>query len=450
VRLVGAVRHLDPAELLEVSTSYSAMSFMPPPTSSSLPRSRYGRDRSHRAPPLAFAVRRPRRARCWHLIGHQRQRPAFRLEARNDQIGGTVLHWCSHQVNSRMPVRLIQIGVGGWGRNWVEEITRATPGIQPVAWVDADPAVRARAVVDLGLPEERMFAALEEALARVSADAALVVVPLAAHAAVTRDALEAGLHVLVEKPFTETLQQARELAELAKARQRVLMVNQNYRWFPAPALARRLLHEGAIGDLIACYLDFHLYFGTGYRYFFLDEPLLSDMAIHHFDSLRFVLDDEPVEVSCHSWAGPGTPFAGHPAAVATMRFAKGTVVSYRGSWLTHGPGTPYGGHWRLDGSRGTATFTFRGAFAEREKLDRLTLYRPDTPPENAKLPAMRYQDRKGALITFARWIREGSPPEGMSTATDNLKSLALMFAAIRSARMGGATVRMADLLEEAR
>jgi predicted dehydrogenase len=348
-----------------------------------------------------------------------------------------------------MHVRLIQIGLGGWGRNWVEEITRDTRGIEPVAWVDIDPAMRERAVVDLELPPEKVFASLDEAFARVRADAALVVVPLAAHAAVTRAALEADLHALVEKPFTETLEQARELAALADRRQRVLMVNQNYRWFPAPALARRLLREGVLGDLVACYLDFHLHFGTGYRYFFLEEPLLSDMAIHHFDTLRFVLDDEPVEISCHSWAGPGTPFAGHPAAVATMRFAKGTVVSYRGSWLTYGPGTPYGGQWRLDGTRGTVEFTFRGAFEDRERLDRLTLHRAESPPEAARLPAMPYKDRKGALHTFARWIREGTPPEGASTAADNLKSLALMAAAIRSARAGGVTVRIAELSRDA-
>ncbi|MGH6914083.1 MAG: Gfo/Idh/MocA family protein, partial [Geminicoccales bacterium] len=261
-----------------------------------------------------------------------------------------------------MTLRLIQIGLGGWGRDWVAEVTRDTPGVLPVAWVDIDRATRARACVALGLPQERVFGTLDEALDEVAADAALVVVPLAAHAAVSRDALEAGLHVLVEKPFTETLAEARALEELARTRARVLMVNQNYRWFPAPALARRLLREGAIGDPIACYLDFHLYFGTGYRYFFLEEPLLGDMAIHHFDSLRFVLGDEPLEVSCHSWAEPGTPFAGHPAAIATMRFARGTVVSYRGSWLTRGPVTPYGGHWRLDGTRGTIEFTYRGAF----------------------------------------------------------------------------------------
>ena len=271
-----------------------------------------------------------------------------------------------------MTLRLIQFGLGGWGRNWVEEVTRATPGVEPVAWVDPDPAMRERAVAELDLPPERVFGAPEPALALGPADAALVVVPLAAHAPVTRQALEAGLHVLVEKPFAEGLEEARALVELARRQRRVLMVNQNYRWFPAPRHARQLLREGTIGEPIACYLDFYFLYGSGYRYFFLEEPLLSDMAIHHFDSLRFVLDDEPLEVSCRSWSEPGTPFKGRPAALATLRFARGTMVSYRGSWISRGPATPYGGHWRLDGTRGTFEFTFRGAFEEREKLDRLT------------------------------------------------------------------------------
>jgi predicted dehydrogenase len=173
------------------------------------------------------------------------------------------------------------------------------------------------------------------------------------------------------------------------------------------------------------------------------------MAIHHFDALRFVLRDEPLEVSCHSWGEPGTPFAGHPAAIATMRFARGTVVSYRGSWLSRGPATPYGGHWRVDGTRGTIEFTFRGAFEEREKLDRLVLHRPGKPPEIATLPEMPCKDRKGALDAFARWIRDGAPPEAASTAADNQMSLALMFAAIRSARRGGISIRVDEVLKEA-
>ena len=62
---------------------------------------------------------------------------------------------------------------------------------------------------------------------------------------------------------------------------------------------------------------------------------------------------------------------------------------------------------------------------------------------------MPCKDRKGALADFARWIEDGRPPEGVSSAHDNLKSLALMFGAIRSAGEGGAPVRVADLLAEA-
>jgi predicted dehydrogenase len=351
-------------------------------------------------------------------------------------------------MTTRMTLRLIQLGLGGWGRNWVEEVTRATPGVEPVGWVEIDPATRERAIQELKLPPAAVFARLEEAVAAVTADAALVVVPFAAHAEVTRQALDAGLHVLVEKPFTETFAEAAALVDLARAGARMLMVNQNYRWFPAPVRARGLLHENAIGQLVACYLDFHFHYGAGYRYFFLEEPLLSDMAIHHFDTLRYVLDDEPVLISCQSWSEPDVPFKGRPAAVATIRFAKGTLVSYRGSWISRGPITPYGGHWRLDGTGGTIEFTFRGAFEQREKLDRLTLHVPGRRPKKPTLPEMAHKDRAGALAAFARWVEHGEPGEALSSAEDNLKSLALMFAAIRSAREDGRPVPIAEILEE--
>jgi predicted dehydrogenase len=63
---------------------------------------------------------------------------------------------------------------------------------------------------------------------------------------------------------------------------------------------------------------------------------------------------------------------------------------------------------------------------------------------------MPLKDRKGALADFARWIADAAPPEGASAAEDNLGSLALMEAAIRSARAGGRPLAVADVLEEAR
>ena len=89
-----------------------------------------------------------------------------------------------------------------------------------------------------------------------------------------------------------------------------------------------------------------------------------------------------------------------------------------------------------------------GAFETREKLDRLLLHRPGEAPQPQPLPEIPLKDRKGALATFARWIATDRVPEGASTGRDNLMSLALKLAAIRSAAQGGARVRIKDMLEE--
>ncbi|MEZ0283498.1 Gfo/Idh/MocA family oxidoreductase, partial [Methyloceanibacter sp.] len=105
-------------------------------------------------------------------------------------------------------VKLVQLGLGVWGRSWVQEVTSQVSGIEPVAWIDRDAQVRALAIAELGLPRDRVFASVEQVPAQLAAQAALIVVPLAAHAAAARTDLEQGLHVLVEKPFTEALGEA--------------------------------------------------------------------------------------------------------------------------------------------------------------------------------------------------------------------------------------------------
>jgi predicted dehydrogenase len=343
-------------------------------------------------------------------------------------------------------LRLVQIGLGVWGRDWAASVTSHVPGIQPVAWVDRDAQVRQAAIRELRLNPDAVHPSLDAAMRWTEAAAALVVVPTQVHAAAAAEALERGLHVLVEKPFTETMAEARELVSLATARQRCLMVNQNYRWFTAPQLARRLLGEGAVGEPIAVYADFHRYYGPTYRYFALAQPLLSDMAIHHFDTLRFVLDDEPAQVSCLSWTEPELPFAGPPAAIVAIRMRRGTLVSYRASWISRGPETPFGAVWRIDGTRGRLDFQFRGAGPDRESLDHLEHYTMEGRVEVDGMTELQHKDRPGALAAFAAWVGSGSVPPGASTAEDNLMSLALVEAAVQSAAANGAWIDVGDVL----
>ncbi len=343
-------------------------------------------------------------------------------------------------------VKLVQVGLGGWGRDWAKVVLPAVPGLEVVALVDADPAMRALAARSVPLPEDRLFASLDEAVARTRPEAALVVVPLAAHAAVTEAALGHGLHVLVEKPFTETLAEAQALVALAEARGLHLMVNQNYRHFPAPRTFRRLVAAGELGHVAAMAVDFWKMYDENYRYFFLAEPLLSDMAIHHFDLMRFILDDEPVAVSAMSWSEPETPYEGRPGAAALIRFERGVVASYRGTWISRGPDSVWGADWRIDGSRRAALGTFRGNQGDRRGLDRVTLYSAADQPAPAELDELPLTDRAGALAAFRDWVASGTAPAGLSTGRDNLLSLALMHAAIRSAAEGGRLVAVAEVM----
>ena len=343
-------------------------------------------------------------------------------------------------------VKLVQVGLGGWGRDWVAEVLPNVPGIEMVGYVDADPAMRAIAADRLGLDEDVLFGSLDDAVAEARPEAALVVVPLAAHAAVTEAALRHGLHVLVEKPFTETLAEARALVALAERQGLHLMVNQNYRHFPAARTFRRLVAAGELGHVASLAVDFWKLYDEHYRYFFLAEPLLSDMAIHHFDLLRFILDDEPVAVSAMSWSEPATPFEGRPAAACLVRFANGVVVSYRGTWISRGPDTVWGADWRIDGSDKAALGTFRGNRGDRRGEDRVTLFTTAKKGVPAPLVETPFTDRAGALDGFAHWLRTGAPADGLSTAADNLGSLALMHAAIRSAGEGGRLVAIAEVM----
>ncbi len=347
-----------------------------------------------------------------------------------------------------MAVKFIQLGLGGWGLNWAQYVSGTVAEAEPVAFVEQSAEARALAISQAGLPEDKIYPDLATAGAAVEADAVLAIVPLGVHAPVASDALERGYHVLVEKPFTPTVEDAVEVVALAASRERLLMVNQNYRWFPAPQLARELVQNNEIGEVVSVALDFHRYYGPAYRYFFLEQPLLSDMAIHHFDLMRFVLGDDAESVSCLSWNEPGSPFSGNPAAAATIRFKRGTIVSYRGSWLSRGNGTAWAGNWRLDGTKGSISFSSRSAGPLELGADYVTLFQEGKSERSLPLPVLDHVDRGGALQGFARAIMSGDISPASAPGHDNLKSLALSEAASRSALAEGTTVTLRDILKE--
>jgi predicted dehydrogenase len=211
------------------------------------------------------------------------------------------------------------------------------------------------------------------------------------------------------------------------------MVSQNYRFGGAARKARGLVRQQALGPVSSVEIDFrrsaNTVPATNHRHYQLWHPLLADMAIHHFDLMRFVLGQEPLQVMSKTWNPPWSNFASPPAAALTVTFDGGTIVNYSGSWISQGPTTNWCGEWRMDCERGQIAWTGRGELPEKVHM------RPaQGRPHAVRLPTLDLVDRHGSLQAFVQSLENHTTPE--SSGRDNLNTLALMLAAIQSAEIG--------------
>ena len=124
--------------------------------------------------------------------------------------------------------RVAFVGLGFAARTLHLPGVRAAGGV-PVAGVDLDDGRREEFGRDLGVPT---YADVTEMLAAQEPDVVVVATPPSSHASVTQESLRAGAHVLCEKPFVETLEQADAVIATAAAERRHVAVNQEFRYMP--------------------------------------------------------------------------------------------------------------------------------------------------------------------------------------------------------------------------
>jgi predicted dehydrogenase len=337
--------------------------------------------------------------------------------------------------DSGSPVRVILVGAGAMGRNWLG-VLGASPDVELVGLVDLDLDLAQRVVADAGLDGVVVGADLVEVASATHAQAVVNVTVPVAHYPVNTQALFAGLPVLCEKPIAPTVSQALALAAAAEASGQLLMTSQSRRYYRA--LSQLRLTLPTIGDLGIVTTEFYRapHFG-GFR----DEmaqPLLVDMAIHAFDAARYLLGADPTSVYCETFNPEWSWYQGDAAAFATFEFEGGVRYLFNGSWCSGGLQTSWNGNWRLSGSAGTASWDGERA-PVIENLD------------GGARPAVEVADFggeeiAGALAEFVATIRSGETPSG--EVHSNVLSLAMVEAAVQSAERGVRVV-IADMLEEA-
>ena len=182
------------------------------------------------------------------------------------------------------------------------------------------------------IPE--VFTDYREMIRRSKLDAVVVVVPDDLHHPVTMAALEAGLHVLCEKPLALTGADARAMCEKAESAGVTNMTFFTYRWMPHYRFARELIDQGAIGSCYHCSIRYLGSYGRGTKYAWRFDRkrscgILGDLGSHMIDLSRWLVGDiSAVCADVRTFVKRDSPSDGalepaNDAAVLALRFGAG-------------------------------------------------------------------------------------------------------------------------------
>jgi predicted dehydrogenase len=220
-------------------------------------------------------------------------------------------------------IKIGVIGYGYWGPNLVRNFAEL-PGATVAAVADLDAAKLQ--IVQRRYPAVRTTRDYRDLLNDPSIDAIAVSTPVSTHFELGMAALKAGKHLWLEKPMTETSAQARQLVEEAERRKLVLIVDHTFIYTGAVRKMGEIIKSGDLGK-VYYYDSIRVNLGLFQR----DVSVISDLAVHDFSILDYLLGEHPSAVSASGTNHfPGTP---ENLAYITLFYDSGTIAHANVSWL---------------------------------------------------------------------------------------------------------------------
>lgn len=216
------------------------------------------------------------------------------------------------------------IGYGYWGPKLVRNFL-LNGAFAPVLIVEENPERLARGLREN--PGAQGLASFAEALRRPEVIAVVLATPVASHYPLAKASLEAGKHVLVEKPLATTAAHADELVALATSRRLVLGVDHTYVYHPAVQRIRELVRSGELGQLT--YIDSSR---INLGLFQHDVNVLWDLAVHDLAIINTLTDERPVSVQAIGSARFTQEIEN--IGVLVLRYASGLFVHINCSWVS--------------------------------------------------------------------------------------------------------------------
>jgi predicted dehydrogenase len=229
-----------------------------------------------------------------------------------------------------------KIGVVGCGRISHQHFKAAqdlAPRAQITAACEVDPVLLNKACDEFSI--EQRFRDVSQ-LAASDVDAVILITPPHVRLSIARPLLEAGKHLLIEKPFAESLDEARAIVNLADQTGCKVAINQNYRWYDGVSHMRQMIVDGKIGAPTYAIINDCVWRDevSGWRKD-TNRLALAVMGVHWLDRFRWLLMDEPIAATCITAHRDTLASGGENETTSIIEFRSGAMATLTHSWSSH-------------------------------------------------------------------------------------------------------------------
>ncbi|MCS7459318.1 Gfo/Idh/MocA family oxidoreductase [Paenibacillus doosanensis] len=327
-------------------------------------------------------------------------------------------------------IRVAVVGCGSISKHRHIPEYAGNPNVELVAFCDV---IMERAEHYAGQYGAKAYTDYNEMLKAEKPDAVSVCTPNVLHAPVAIAAVNAGAHVLVEKPMATTEAEGLAMIEAARKNGVYLMVGHNQRLMPPHVKAKQLLESGKMGKVLTFRTSFGHPGPEGWSidgrdsWFFRKEEAImgamGDLGVHKSDLIRWLLDDEVVDVAAfvNTLHKEGTDVDDN--ATCVLRMKSGTIGTLVASWTYYKGGDNSTVLWCENGVMKIGT----------DPDDQVIVELRDGSVEKYKVGAMATNEKQttsGVIDEFVQCLVTKTPPR--ISGEEGLKSLNVILAAFES------------------
>lgn len=247
--------------------------------------------------------------------------------------------------------KVVILGIGNFGKSWANEILPQCAELATLVGV-VEPNIEKWNQIAADIPK---FTSMEKAIEQLKPDLVINVTPPSLHTDLNIALLKKGLPVLCEKPISENIADAQRMEKYLTENGGFLMIAENYRYASVFRKCKELILSNELGKVRNGQCQFR-HFHPDFSMFYhgqLKHPLLTDVAIHHLDIARYLLNEEPLQVYTKESSAPYAWYGDRPATANILtEMTNHVTFNYFGTLASSVSDTSWNGNWQIECDNG--------------------------------------------------------------------------------------------------